>query len=146
MGALVDIKNIKPGDELPRLVKGPVTRQMLVEWCAAENDYYNLHYDERVADVMKLPGTPIQGTFKFALMGQLVRHWLGPRGRLVKIAARYRGLDLEGSTITACGMVTGCTDNHRGRHIDLSLWIENERGERSTTGEATVLLTPDSDV
>jgi hypothetical protein len=61
-----------------------------VEWCAAENDYYFLHYDERVAERMKLPGTPIQGTYKFALLIALTelaiergaddrvrRHWWG---------------------------------------------------------------------
>ena len=51
-------RHLKVGDELPALRKGPITRQHLVEWCAAENDYYFLHYDERVAEKMKLPGSP----------------------------------------------------------------------------------------
>ena len=40
------IGQLKVGDELPPVRKGPITRQHLVEWCAAENDYYTLHYDE----------------------------------------------------------------------------------------------------
>ena len=31
----IEFNKLKTGDELPKLVKGPVTRQHLVEWCAA---------------------------------------------------------------------------------------------------------------
>ncbi len=54
------MSGVRTGHRLPPLTKGPVTRQMLVEWCAAENDYYHLHFDERVAEAMGMPGTPIQ--------------------------------------------------------------------------------------
>src|ERR1700737_1791899 len=99
---------LQVGAELPPLSKGPITRQMLVEWCAAENDYYPLHYDERLAQQMKLPGTPIQGTYRYALMGQMIGRWLqslGDAGSLVRIGASYRGLDLEGDVITARGRI-----------------------------------------
>ena len=128
------------GDELPPLKKGPVTRQMLVEWCAAENDYYALHYDERVADLMKLPGTPIQGTFKYALMGQMMQQWLGGRGQLQRITASYRGVNLEGETIIARGRVASIELTATGRRLLVDIWIENQQGERSTTGQATALL------
>lgn len=131
---------IETGTQLPSLTKGPVTRQMLVEWCAAENDYFNLHYDERVAASMNLPGTPVQGTFKYALMSQMVERWLGSRGRLRKISASYRGLDLEGETLTACGMVTDTEDSEGTTLIHIDVWVENTKGERFTSGQATAVL------
>lgn len=131
---------LKEGVRLPPLTKGPVTRQMLVEWCAAENDYYHLHYDERVAEAMNLPGPPIQGTFRYALMGQMIRHWAGADALLERISASYRGLDLEGDTISACGEITGVAPTDDGVRVDLDVWIEGEGGKRSTQGTATVLL------
>ena len=130
---------VRVGDRLPPLTKGPVTRQMLVEWCAAENDYYHLHYDERVAEAMGMPGTPIQGTFKYALLGQMVAGWAGAEATIERIGVSYRGVDVEGDTISACGEVTGVEvlDDLRLR-VELALWIENQRGERSTEGSATV--------
>src|ERR1700719_2753433 len=98
------------GTDIPPLSKGPVTRQMLVEWCAAENDYYPIHFDERLAQQMNLPGTPIQGTYRYALMGQMISRWLlslQGAGSLVRISASYRGLDLEGDVITARGRISG---------------------------------------
>ena len=133
-------EQVRPGDHLPKLVKGPVTRQMLVEWCAAENDYYPLHYDERTALAMNLPGTPIQGTYKYALMGQMIQNWLGGSGRLIRISATYRGISLEGETLTACGRVKNCTSEGQEGRVELEIWIENGAGERSTTGQAAVLL------
>jgi acyl dehydratase len=132
--------DVKAGDELPPLHKGPVTRQMLVEWCAAENDYYNLHYDERVAQQMKLPGTPIQGTFKYAMMGQMVERWLGKSGLLRCITASYRGLNLEGEQIVARGKVLSSSLTDAGGLIEIEVWVENDHGVRSTMGRATVFL------
>jgi acyl dehydratase len=125
------------GDEIPPLTKGPVTRQMLVEWCAAENDYYPLHYDERVAAAMKLPGTPIQGTYKYALMGQAVQRWLAGQGTLNRLSARYRGLDLEGGCVTARGRIAQIEADGR---ITLAMWVEGANGERTTEGIAVVSL------
>jgi len=130
---------IKVGDELPPLAKGPVTRQHLVEWCAAENDYYYLHYDERVAERMQLPGTPIQGTYKMALMGQLVARWLGGSGgRLATFNVSYRGLSLEGDTLTCKGRVVRCSRDVDEGKVELELWCENADGVRSAIGNATV--------
>jgi acyl dehydratase len=126
------------GMGIPALSKGPVSRQRLVEWCAAENDYYELHYDERVAARMGLSGTPIQGTYRYALMSVALERWLGGAGRLVRISASYRGLDLEGDVITAKGKVIGLEPKAVGGVATLEVWIENSRGERSTSGEATV--------
>ncbi|MGE0387115.1 MAG: MaoC family dehydratase [Gammaproteobacteria bacterium] len=132
--------DVKAGDTLPTLTKGPVTRQHLVEWCAAENDYYHLHYDERVAARMKLPGTPIQGTYKFAMLGQLVGRWLGGSGELVRIDCAYKDLSLEGDTLTAGGSVARCEPGAAGGAVTLELWVANGDGTRSTLATAHVRL------
>jgi acyl dehydratase len=87
---------------------------------------------------MGLPGTPIQGTYRYALMSVALERWLGGAGRLVRISASYRGLDLEGDVITAKGKVIGLDPKAGGGVATLEVWIENSRGERSTSGEATV--------
>jgi acyl dehydratase len=129
---------LRLGDELPPLVKGPITRQHLVEWCAAENDYYPLHYDERLAQGMGLAGTPLQGTLKYALMSRLVENWLAGSGRLCSIDAQYRGADFEGDTLTVRAHVAGLEPAQR--RVKLALRVENQRGERNTRGEAVVQL------
>ena len=128
------LEQLRIGQEIPALSKGPITRQLLVEWCAAENDYYPLHYDERLATRMNLSGTPIQGTYKYALMGQAVQRWLGNDGVLNRLSARYCALDLEGEHITARGRITQI----EAERVTLEVWVEGRNGVRSTEGVAVV--------
>lgn len=134
------LAELASGLELPALEKGPVTRQHLVEWCAAENDYYPLHYDERVAAAMNLPGTPVQGTYRQALIAQMLERWLGSSGVLRRLAAKYRGLDLEGDRLVARARVREVEKRVGGGLVTLDVWVENSRGETNTSGEATVEL------
>jgi acyl dehydratase len=132
--------DIRVGDEIPKLVKGPIRRQHLAEWCAAENDYYPIHYDDRLAKSMGLPGTPIQGTYRYALMGQAVTRWLGAGGTLKSISCAYRGLNLEDETLTCRAKVLRVERKVSEGEVELEVWVENEKGERSTSGRATVVL------
>ncbi len=131
---------VHEGDELPPLITDPVTRQQLVEWCAAENDYNPIHYDEAIAARMSLPGTPIQGTYRFALMGHVVERWLGEMGTLRRATASYRGYNLSGEAITCRARVTKCVPSASGGTVELDIWVENAQGDRTTTGVATVEL------
>ena len=132
------IEDINVDDELPALIKGPLTRQHLVEWCAAENDYYPLHYDERLAQAMGLAGTPVQGTLKYALMARLVERWLGDDGILLGIEAQYHGVDFEGDTLTVRGHVASVSP--ADATVILEIRIDNQRGECTTRGEALVAM------
>jgi acyl dehydratase len=131
------LENLQIGQEIPPVSKGPITRQHLVEWCAAENDYYPLHYDERVAAAMNLAGTPIQGTYKYALMGQAVERWLGNEGTLQRLSARYRGLNLEGEVIIARGRISHIETDGR---VTLEGGAESASCSRTTEGSAVVAL------
>ena len=71
-------------------------------------------------------------------MGQLVQRWLGAQGTLNRISASYRGLNLEGEIVTARARVASI-DSDAAR-VTLEVWVENELGLASTSGEAVVTL------
>ncbi|MDP2953070.1 MAG: MaoC/PaaZ C-terminal domain-containing protein [Chloroflexota bacterium] len=133
-------EDVKVGDEVPRMVKGPITLQDLVEWCSAEEDYNPIHYDEAYAKKSGLPGTVIQGWFKYGLMGVMLTDWLGEAGTLKKLGISYRGLDYPGDTLTFRGKVTGKSAKGQEKVVELEVWVENQRGEKTTPGTATVTL------
>jgi acyl dehydratase len=128
------------GDEIPRLVVGPVTIQDLVEWCGAEEDYLNIHYDEAAAKAAGLPGCIIQGTFKCGMLGRMVTDWFGESGTLRRISVSYRGMDFPGDTLTCRGKVTNNYIKDSESRIELELWTENQRGEKTTQGIAVVTV------
>ena len=133
-------EDVRVSDSLPEYKKGPVTRQHLVEWCAAENDYYDLHYDDRIAAGMQLAGPPIQGTYRYALMGQAIDRWLGGKGRLVRIAASYRALNLEGETLTISGRIAKLEAGDGEGIAELEFVLRGGDKPPSTTGTARVVL------
>ena len=130
------------GDEIPGLVVGPVTLQDVVEWCGAENDYLNIHYDEVAAKASGLPGCVIQGTYKFGMLGKMVTHWLGESGTLKRIGVKYRGMDFPGDRLTCRGKITNKYIKHNQNYVELELWTENQRGEKTVEGTA-IVTTPD---
>jgi len=91
-----NVSEVKP---LPSMQKGPIERYHLVEWCAAENDYYILHYDERFARRMEFEAPLIQGTYKLGLSGAYIAQVFGKDTRIRSISMRYLRPDIEGSLL-----------------------------------------------
>jgi acyl dehydratase len=129
--------DVEAGLELPPLVKQPTTRQLAM-YAGASGDFYEIHYDKDFAIEQGLPGVILHGALKSAFLAQVVTGWMGPGGRLVSFAVRYREMDVPGDTLTCGGAVTS-TDAAAGT-VACELWIENGEGKRTTTGEAVVAL------
>jgi acyl dehydratase len=132
-------EDVAPGDELPELVKNCSPRQ-LVMWAGAAPDFYEIHYDAEFARAAGLPGLVVHGALKYAFLGQLVHDWIAPGGRVVSFGCSYRGLDHPGEDLRCRGVVEA-TSVVAGEHrVELKIWIENERGEVTTPGDAVVVL------
>ena len=122
-------------DELPELVKHPTTRQ-LVQYAGAQGDFYEIHYDQAFARGVGLPGVILHGLLKAAFLGQLVTDWLGDRGTLKAFEVSYRGVDQPGHPYRCRGRVTKV----EGAEVELEVWGEDETGNKTTLGKASVEL------
>ena len=132
-------KDVAPGDEIPRLVKTPTTRQ-LVMWAGASGDYNPIHYDKDLALARGLPGVVVHGQLAACFLGQLVTGWMGAQGSLRKLSISYKGMNLPGETITCRGRVARKFVEDGSHYVVADIWAENPRGEKTVTGKATVLL------
>ena len=127
------MKDVKAGDEIPELVKHPTTRQ-LVQYAGAQGDFYEIHYDQEFARSVRLPGVILHGLLKAAFLGQLVTDWLGDEGELKSFEVSYRGIDEPGKPYRCRGKVTKV----EGKSAELEVWGEDESGQKTTLGTATV--------
>ena len=125
--------SVKVGEDLPELVKHPTTRQ-LVQYAGAQGDFYEIHYDQAYAQGVGLPGVILHGLLKAGFLGQLVTDWLGDRGELKTLEVSYRGVDVPGHPYRCRGRVTRV----EGADVELEIWGENDEGQRTTLGTATV--------
>ena len=136
----VYIEDVRPGDEIPPLVKHCSPRQ-LVMWAAASGDFYEIHYDVEYARSIGLDGLVVHGALKNAFLGQLLHDWVSPRGRIVRFGCSYRGLDVPGVDLTCRGTVARVLDREDGTGTaELAIWLENAEGTVTTPGSALVSL------
>lgn len=131
--------DVQEGAELPPVVKNPTTQQ-LVKYAGASGDYYQIHYDKDFAMNNDLENVILHGALKNAFLGHLVTKWMGPEGDLKRLACQYRGMDIPGTPVTAKGVVTRKYQEQGANLVDCEIWLENEKGEKTTPGSATVAL------
>lgn len=134
-------EELSVGDAITPLVRGPITSSHLMRWSAAIENWHRIHYDLPFATGHdKLPGLPINGTWKQHFLVQMMRQWLGPAGWLWQIDFSFRKLDVAGSTLTAWGKVTDLSVRNGYGYVTCEIGIHNEKGEQSTPGTAVGVL------
>ena len=126
---------VEVGQEIPELVKHPSTRQ-LVQYAGAQGDFYEIHYDQTYAQSVGLPGVILHGLLKAGYLGQLLTDWIGDRGTLKSFDVSYRGIDVPDKPYRCRGRITKVD----GKDVELEVWGEDENGQKTTLGSASVQL------
>lgn len=139
MAGQVFYEDISEDMEIPSLTKHPSTRQ-LVMWAGASGDLYELHYDKDFAKGQGLDGVIVHGRLKAAFIGQLITDWIGTEGVLKKLTCQYRGIDVPDQDIIVRGKVRKKYIKDGEHCVELDVWTENVKGEKTTLGTALVVL------
>jgi acyl dehydratase len=109
------------GTELPPL-SVRVTRADLVRYAGASGDFNPIHWSDRVAGAVGLPGVIAHGMLTMALAGRLVTGWTGDPSAVRSYGVRFTRPvvvpdDDEGALVEISGKVTGLTDAESGERI-----------------------------
>lgn len=130
-------EDVTEGQEIPAHVE-PISSRRLVMWAGAHGDFYPIHYDKDYAVERRLKRPIVHGALKHAMLGRLVHEWAGPDARLRNLTVRYRAIDYVHDHLTCKGRVKR-KYVESGEHVVLvEVWTENDQGESTTTGEATI--------
>lgn len=130
---------ISEGEELPALELAPDLGQA-VRFCALGWTFQPIFYDPEAARAGGMPGTLVPGPLKLGLLYRAVEAWLDGRGFVRHVRAAHRRPDVTGRPITILGTVVRVYDEGGARRADIELFVQNERGEPSVRGFATVQL------
>lgn len=138
-GAVFD--DVEIGQEIPPLVKGPMTTAHIMRWSAAMENWHRIHYDWKYATEHDgLPDIMVNGSWKQHVMIQLLSDWAGDRGWAWKVAFQFRGMNVPGDTLTAWGRVTGKERRGRWGVVDLEIGMKDQNGNEGTPGTARIVL------
>jgi acyl dehydratase len=98
------------------------------------------HHRESTAKEVGVPGVYDYGPQRSSWMASLVTNWMGDAGFLKRIRTQMRGFNIMGDCTWARGKVTRKYIKDGNALVDIEIRGENQRGELTTPGLATVLL------
>jgi acyl dehydratase len=99
-----------------------------------------VHMEETRAQDVGVPGVYDYGCQRISWLGNLVTNWMGDHGFLRKLRAELRRFNVAGDTTWLKGKVTQKYVKDGEHLVDIECWAQNQRGEITMPGSATVRL------
>ncbi len=137
-------EDVQEGQTLPTKEKY-LTLMEFNRFAGANDEFYMYHMEPEYAKSLGWPEVIIMGHLRMAYISKLVEDWIGVDGTVRKIGCQHRGVDVRNSTITIGGKVTKKYEGNGEHLVDCELWVDNEKGERTCPGWATVALPSKND-
>lgn len=139
--ARVYFDDVKVGDALPLLEKGPIQQIQLTKYAGASGDFNPIHQDDEFAKAAGMGGVFAHGMLSMGFVAQAVTDWAGA-GNVRKVGVRFTALVRLKDVVTCKGTVVGKRTEDDLHLLDLDVWAENQRGEKVVAGHATVAVPP----
>jgi acyl dehydratase len=128
--------NLSPGDELPPLKAGPISRTTLALFAGASGDHNPIHIDLDVARAAGLDDVFAHGMLSMAYLGQLLTSWV-PQQRLRSWRVRFAAITPVHGEPVCTGRVTAVSDGQAT--VELTVTLAD--GTVTLAGDAVVDLT-----
>ncbi|HLA81319.1 MAG TPA: acyl dehydratase, partial [Thermoleophilia bacterium] len=163
-------EDLRVGEEIPPIVRGPLTIGDMVCWQAAIGPSYRSgrlgyldclkapqttvrnpvtgwpvkysqqHEDFNLAAQRGMPAPFDNGVMRLAWVCPLITNWTGDRGQLRRLFLQIRTPNIYGDTTWYQGKVTGKSRVPEGGLVKLEIVGVNQIGITTTSGEAEVAL------
>ncbi|MEV4705961.1 MaoC family dehydratase [Actinoplanes sp. NPDC049316] len=108
-----------------------VTRADLIRYAGASGDFNTIHWSDRIAKSVGLPGVIAHGMYTMALAGRAVSTWAGAPDAVVEFGVRFtRPVPVpdtdEGTEVVVSGVVKEVTDDGLTK-IELTATCQGEK-------------------
>ncbi|SRR5216110_786106 len=132
-------EDVQVGDELPRLVKAPVTLGQLVRYAGASGDFNPLHTDPKVGETIGTGGIIAHGMLIMGFVGQLLSDYVGPEA-LRLFNTRFKGMTHIDDVITCTGTITKKYEEDGEGRIAGKVQAADQNGEVKVKGTFVAAL------
>ena len=126
-------EDVQVGDEIPKLVKSPVTHLQLVRYAGASGDFNPLHTDPKIGELIGVGGIIAHGMLVMGFVGQLLSDYVGP-GTLRKFNVRFKGMTHLDDVITCTGTITEIYEADGEARIAGKVQAADQNGDVKVTG------------
>lgn len=102
-----------------------VTRADLIRYAGASGDFNPIHWSDRIATAVGLPGVVAHGMYTLALASRALTTWVEDPARIVTFGARFTKPvvvpdDDEGTDVVVGGMVKDVVDGIATVHLTVT--------------------------
>lgn len=101
---------------------------------------FQVHLDTSIAQDIGIPIAYDIGFQRICWLGHLLTNWMGDEGFLKRLYAELRRFNMLGDTTWCKGKVVKKYIEGEDHLVDIRVWGENQRGEVTMPGHATVVL------
>jgi len=130
--AQIEWNSVEVGQELPPLLKPPVTKKQLVMYAGASGDFNLIHTDVETAREIGLPGVIAHGMLSMGFLGQYAGELAGDQGFVRRLKVRFNGMVFPGDMLTCCAKVLAKDDE--AHTVTLQISAEREPDKPLTLG------------
>jgi acyl dehydratase len=136
--------DVRVGDAVPgRSVA--ITRADLVRYCGASGDFNTIHWSDRIAREVGLPGVLAHGMFTMATAVRVVTEWVDDPGAIVQYGVRFTKPvpvdDERGATLDVAAVIAAKDDDARTVRVDLTATIPGpDDGAVAVLGRARAVV------
>jgi hypothetical protein len=99
-----------------------------------------VHWEDELAQAVGVPAAYDYGPQRISWLSHLLTNWIGDDGFLKRLRAEVRRFNIIGDTTWCKGRVVRKYVQDGEYLVDIECWGENQRGEITMPGEATVVL------
>ncbi|MGH8007431.1 MAG: MaoC/PaaZ C-terminal domain-containing protein [Candidatus Binatia bacterium] len=135
----VYFEDMEVGTPLPPLQKTP-SNTLLFLYSAITWNPQRIHYDKDYTLTEGYRDIIVHGPLRGAFLSQLLTRWIGEGGTLKKLSYTNRDIAYVNEPLTCKGTVTRQWVENDAGYVECEVWVENEQGNRVTSGQAMVLL------
>ncbi|GGE12093.1 Acyl dehydratase [Gemmobacter megaterium] len=138
---MTDLTTAQPGDRLPPVAFGRITRQILALYAGASGDHNPVHVDLDFARKAGLDDVFAHGMLSMGVLARVVTGWAG-QDRVVSVSNRFMAITPVGANLTCSGEVAERLDIGGVPHLRVALaadvTLDDGRTARTLAGEALV--------
>ncbi len=99
-----------------------------------------VHMEDTRAQEIGLPGAYDYGCQRISWLGNLITNWMGDGAFLKRLRGELRRFNMIGDTTWCKGKIIKKYIENNQHLVDIDCWAENQRGERTLVGLATIEL------
>jgi acyl dehydratase len=110
-----------------------ISRADLVRYAGASGDFNPIHWNDRFAEQVGLPGVIAHGMFTMGAAVQLVTDWVGNPAAVVDYQTRFtkpvvvENLDAGGATLEVAGVIGAVDEANSSVRVDLTVTAAGQK-------------------